>query len=86
MKEVRASREEFARQVAERDSRARLGYAEAAEYLGISVRALRRAVVSGLIPTVKLTGKTGTTLFERSALDAWVEASRVPARKGPLAP
>lgn len=61
--------------------RAPLDYPAAASYLGISTRQLRRAVAERRVETIKLTGRTGKTLFDPDVLDQWIDASRVPAKR-----
>lgn len=59
---------------------------QAADYLGYTESAVRRLVRDGVIPVIKLGGKTKSRLRVRqSALDALIEASTSPARTGALA-
>jgi excisionase family DNA binding protein len=57
----------------------RLTYPEAAQYLRRSPNTLRRDVMRGTVPCVKLFGPRGRVLFLRSDLEEFIQSHRVPA-------
>lgn len=57
-----------------------LGYAEAAHYIGVSERRLRRWAPQGRVPYTRLGGRT---VFSEERLDEWLEAqSHDPGERG----
>jgi excisionase family DNA binding protein len=54
-------------------------YAEAADFLGITPGTLRRKVMYHAVPFARPFGKKGRVLFDPADLEAFVEASKVPA-------
>lgn len=52
----------------------RLGYPEAARYLGVSVRSLRRLVEKGILMATQVLPRR--RVFERNALDAYIKSCR----------
>lgn len=53
----------------------RLGYSEAAQYLGIKVATLRSLVCRKQVPHVRITARL--VVFDRDQLDAWLAAKSV---------
>lgn len=64
------------------DTKRLLRYAEAAEYLGMSVRQLRTAVNKRRIDFIKPSGESGPTYFDRADLDRFITKCRQPALHG----
>ena len=67
--------------MAKQESR-RIGVPEAAEYLGVPVRTLRKMYLRGDLPYIKL-GEIGSkrakVLFDTADLDAYLESMKVEA-------
>ena len=57
-----------------------LTYKEVAQMLRRSPSTLRRDVMTGRLPVVKLFGAKGAVRFEREAIERLIEASRVDAK------
>ena len=58
-----------------------LSYEDSSDYTGLSVRQLRRKIAEGKLRRVKPSGPTGPTYLLVKDLDAFIEASIVPAGK-----
>jgi excisionase family DNA binding protein len=62
-----------------------LSKADAAVYLGVSVRTLDDWVLHHQIAFVKTSeGRAGRVLFDRVDLDRWIDAHKTPAGRSPV--
>ncbi len=54
-----------------------LTYTEAAQILRLSPATLRKKVMERSVPFIKLFGRKGRVLFERAALERFIESKKV---------